>query len=180
MTYTLIKTAGLAIIAVLSISNIAIAKLEAREKEPVITINGYTFKDMNKNGKLDPWEDTRLSEQQRIDAIVKEMTNSEKADLLIGIGMSGIEVVTGPIGDSKDGPVPGAAGGTAAYERFGIPETVIADGPAGLRINPSRENDPKKYYATAFPVGTALASSWNLSLLEEVGQAYIHPRVMIY
>lgn len=140
-------------------------------KYPTIEIDGHTFYDYNKNGKLDIWEDTRLSADDRIDAIVKAMTNDEKAELLIGTGMPGIEVLTGPVGDSKQGLVPGAAGGTAALERFGIPATVVADGPAGLRISPTRENDPKTYYATAFPVGTALASTWNTALLNEVGAA---------
>ncbi len=142
-----------------------------RGKYPTIEVDGKTFYDFNKNGKLDIWEDTRLSANDRIEAIVKEMTNEEKAELLIGTGMPGIEVLTGPVGDSKQGLVPGAAGGTAALDRFGIPATVVADGPAGLRISPTRENDSKTYYATAFPVGTALASTWNTALLNEVGAA---------
>lgn len=140
-------------------------------KYPTIKVEGQTFYDFNKNGELDIWEDTRLSDNDRIDAIVKQMKNEEKVELLIGTGMPGIEVLTGPVGDSKQGLVPGAAGGTAALDRFGIPATVVADGPAGLRISPTRENDPKTYYATAFPVGTALASTWNTSLLNEVGAA---------
>ncbi|MFY1046303.1 glycoside hydrolase family 3 N-terminal domain-containing protein [Chryseobacterium sp. GP-SGM7] len=136
-----------------------------------VTVGGKTFKDLNKNGKLDVWEDTRLSVDKRIEAIIKQMTNTEKVDLLIGTGMPGIEVLTGPVGDSKQGLVPGAAGGTASFDRFGIPATVVADGPAGLRIAPIRENDSKTYYATAFPVGTALASTWNKTLLEQVGKA---------
>ncbi|KRD12966.1 glycoside hydrolase [Flavobacterium sp. Root901] len=158
------------LLTALVFSNLSFNRL-INENDPVITINGFTFVDSNKNGKLDPWEDTRLSVNQRIDAIIKEMTNAEKAELLIGTGMPGIEMLTGPVGDSKQGLVPGAAGGTAAFERFGIPATVVADGPAGLRIEPTRKNDSKTYYATAFPVGTALASTWNKALLEEVGKA---------
>lgn len=143
----------------------------AKAQNSTVTVYGKTFKDLNGNGKLDTWEDTRLSTDKRIDAIVKLMTNEEKADLLIGTGMPGIEVLTGPVGDSKQGLVPGAAGGTAALTRFGIPATVVADGPAGLRISPTRKSDSKTYYATAFPVGTALASTWNKTLLEQVGKA---------
>lgn len=143
----------------------------AQTKNSTVTVDGKTFKDSNKNGKLDIWEDTRLSVDKRIDAIIKQMTNEEKVNLLIGTGMPGIEVLTGPIGDSKQGLVPGAAGGTDSFERFGIPATIVADGPAGLRIQPTRDNDSKTYYATAFPVGTALASTWNKDLLENVGKA---------
>jgi len=155
----------------LVLSNLSFNNFPIDENEPVITINGFTFTDYNKNGRLDIWEDTRLSIDKRIDAIIKEMTNAEKVDLLIGTGMPGIEVLTGPVGDSKQGLVPGAAGGTEAFERFGIPATIVADGPAGLRIAPTRENDKETYYATAFPVGTALASTWNNALLEQVGRA---------
>ncbi|MDQ1097626.1 MULTISPECIES: glycoside hydrolase family 3 C-terminal domain-containing protein [Chryseobacterium] len=144
---------------------------KGQDTYPVVKADGKSFKDFNRNGKLDAWEDTRLTTDQRIDAIIRQMTNAEKADLLIGTGMPGIEVLTGPVGDSKQGAVPGAAGGTASLDRFGIPPTVVADGPAGLRISPTRKNDSKTYYATAFPVGTALASTWNKSLLEQVGKA---------
>lgn len=143
----------------------------AQTKNKTVTVDGKTFKDSNNNGKLDVWEDTRLSVDKRIDAIIKQMTNEEKINLLIGTGMPGIEVLTGPVGDSKQGLVPGAAGGTDSFDRFGIPATIVADGPAGLRIQPTRDNDFKTYYATAFPVGTALASTWNKDLLQQVGKA---------
>lgn len=166
------KTARVSLLTAFVISNLSWNTIPNDESNPpFLTIKGFTFKDFNRNRKLDTWEDTRLSVNQRIDAIIKEMTNAEKVELLIGTGMPGIEMLTGPVGDSKQGLVPGAAGGTAAFERFGIPATIVADGPAGLRIAPTRENDSKTYYATAFPVGTALASTWNEALLEEVGKA---------
>ncbi|MCV9927241.1 glycoside hydrolase family 3 C-terminal domain-containing protein [Flavobacterium sp. LS1R49] len=172
MKHTIIKSARVSLLTALVLANISWNTAPNNENDPpLLTIKGFTFKDSNRNGKLDPWEDTRLSVSERIEEIIKQMTNAEKVELLIGTGMPGIEVLTGPVGDSKQGLVPGAAGGTAAFERFGIPATVVADGPAGLRIAPTRANDSKTYYATAFPVGTALASTWNKALLEEVGKA---------
>ena len=98
--------------------------------------------------------------------------------------------------------VPGSAGETseALYEKYGVPVLIMADGPAGIRLQRSyevnRENDsvygigvlgslengflvtekPHQnadtyyQYCTAFPVGTALAQSWNRQLLKEFGE----------
>jgi beta-glucosidase len=103
--------------------------------------------------------------------IVKLMTLEEKASLVTGTGMR--FAGSGPVVGEADGKVPGAAGNTMNINRFGVPGTVLADGPAGVRIDPFHKGDSSKsYYATAWPVGTLLASSWDTSLVKKVGTAF--------
>ena len=105
-----------------------------------------------------------------IDKVVAAMTLEEKAAFVIGTGMAGNDGQSAVVGSTK-AIVPGAAGTTRALERLGIPAIVLADGPAGLRIDPTREGDDATYYCTHFPIGTLLASTWNQELVENVGQS---------
>lgn len=106
-----------------------------------------------------------------IDVILKAMTLEEKAMLCVGYSIAqATEDMNGVIGAHAD-LVPGAAGATRAIARLGIPSTVLTDGPAGVRISPTRKGDTNTYYATGFPVGTALACTWNQELVESVGQS---------
>jgi len=104
-----------------------------------------------------------------IDAVIAAMTLEEKANLVVGDGMGGFSAR--PVIGSSSSIVPGAAGTTKAIPRLGIPSVVLSDGPAGLRINVDRPFDHNKYYATHFPIGTSLASSWNTALVEDVTKA---------
>ena len=104
-----------------------------------------------------------------IDEVMAAMTLEEKAQILVG-GANNFFSNGAVVGGAAE-TVPGAAGTTAAIPRLGIPQTILTDGPAGVRINPTREGDAKTYYATAFPIGSALASTWNTELVEEVGKA---------
>ena len=93
-----------------------------------------------------------------VDEVIKELTLEEKARLLVGRY------------DNGKG-VPGAAGVIQDIERFGLPPVALTDGPAGVRIAPTRPGDTATYYATGFPIGTALACTWNTDLVEEIGAA---------
>jgi beta-glucosidase len=124
--------------------------------------------------------------------VIAAMTLQEKSKLVVGMGfkMPGVPApVKGEkpkaidIGGFKLPPsdpeayevpekVPGAAGRTHAIPRLGIPSITVSDGPAGLRIEPKRPGDTKTYYATAFPVATLLASTWDTALVKKVGVAF--------
>lgn len=103
-----------------------------------------------------------------IDEVLKAMTLEEKAELSVGLGWG---QQLGGITGSSTALVPGAAGTTRAIPRLGIPATALPDGPAGIRINPTREGSDRTYYGTGFPVGTAIASSWDEKMVEEMTAA---------
>ncbi len=101
-------------------------------------------------------QQTLTLREDNVEEILNAMTIEEKVTLLVG----------GP-----GSLVPGAAGYTREIERLGIPMTVLADGPAGLRIKPTREGIDQTFYCTGFPTSTLLASSWNPELVETVTTA---------
>lgn len=106
--------------------------------------------------------------KDNIDEIISAMTLEEKATLVVGSGWGGM--AAGSMTGSDRALVEGAAGTTQAIPRLGIPNTVLADGPAGLRINPTRQGTDKTFYCTGFPVGTVLACSFDVNLVEELTQ----------
>ncbi len=104
-----------------------------------------------------------------IDEVMKAMTLEEKAKLLVGGANNFFS--EGAVVGGESRLVAGAAGTSPEIRRLGIPATVLTDGPAGVRIDPTREGDSQTYYATGFPIGTCLASTWNEELVTRVGEA---------
>ena len=102
--------------------------------------------------------------------VIKAMTLEEKVNLLVGVGAWNGDEIAQEIKDAKN-LIPGCAGQTYPIPRLGIPSVMLPDGPGGLRINPTRQDDDNTYYCTSFPVATLLAQSWNTQLVQEVGIA---------
>ncbi|MFH1523565.1 MAG: glycoside hydrolase family 3 N-terminal domain-containing protein [Chloroflexota bacterium] len=65
---------------------------------PVLTLEGVTFRDLNKNGRLDPYEDPRRPVEERVADLLSQMTLEEKAGMMfhtmIGMNMDGTLVET--------------------------------------------------------------------------------------
>lgn len=109
--------------------------------------------------------------KDNINEVVNAMTLEEKVYLLVG-GTQDITIAGMP--ENQGAPVAGVAGITRAIPRLGIPATILADGPAGARVNPADENAEITTFATGYPVGTALASTWNPALVTELTAAMGH------
>jgi beta-glucosidase len=115
---------------------------------------------------------------EKINQIIDKLSIEEKVYFVIGTGMnipSISQKSNAPesvIGSTQD-KVPGAAGTSYINKQFNFPAVVFADGPAGIRINPKRDDFPNQtFYATAFPTATSLSSSWNLDMINQVGAAF--------
>lgn len=126
-----------------------------------------TFTDLNKNGHKEIYEDVNAPLNERVTDLISKISLEDKVNLVIGTGMNlpGISETT-----IKE-KVPGAAGNTYSLNNLGIPSIVLADGPAGLRIEPLRDGEDQTYYCTAFPIATLLASTWDTELVEKIGVA---------
>ena len=122
-----------------------------------------------------------------IKEVVTAMTLEEKAALVVGTQRGGVyppppapgmpvrpnddPMNNAAVTAFSEGRVRGAAGDVLAIPRLGIPTMVLADGPAGLRIDPKRPNDEKTYYCTAFPTASLLAATWDAPLIERMTEA---------
>ena len=60
------------------------------QEAPLLTINGFSFRDLNKNGKLDVYEDRRADLNSRVEDLTNQMSLEEKAGLMF-ITMIGME-----------------------------------------------------------------------------------------
>ena len=130
-----------------------------------------------------------------VEELTAQLSVQEMAELCVGTRRQGGSI----IGDSSK-QVPGAAGDTSSVimDSRGVKNMILADGPAGLRLQPvfktdkagrilpggkqlggvtlaydpayTEENSDTWYqYCTAIPIGWSLAQSWNMPLLERVG-----------
>ncbi|MDH3698796.1 MAG: glycoside hydrolase family 3 C-terminal domain-containing protein [Flavobacteriaceae bacterium] len=69
---------------------------------PTLVQNGYQYRDLNKNGQLDVYEDSRKPIQDRINDLTRQMNLEEKAGLMF-ITMAGMN----KDGSLQEKPVPG-------------------------------------------------------------------------
>lgn len=67
---------------------------------PQLTVDGLQFKDLDRNGRLDPYEDWRLTPMERVEDLLARMTLEEKAGTLMHANAPGVD---SSIGHSSKG-----------------------------------------------------------------------------
>lgn len=95
---------------------------------PILTIAGKRFRDLNKNGRLDRYEDWRLPVAQRIDDLVAKMTVAEKAGLMMFASHSGFVGPNGTLREELAPLPPGAL--KSPVNVTGVPGFDRADKPS--------------------------------------------------
>ncbi len=85
------RLASLALAAALGLTALPMAAAEETPVQPelvarvknIIEVDGYSFKDLNDNGQLDPYEDWRLDAQTRADDLLSQMDATQKAAQMV-------------------------------------------------------------------------------------------------
>ena len=95
-----------------------------------------------------------------LDELTAQLTVEEMAELCVGTERRSGE---GNVIGSASVCVPGAAGDTTSnlLETRKVPKLILADGPAGLRLERP---------CTAIPIATTLAQSWDMDLIHRMGE----------
>lgn len=79
-----------------------------RRGAPEITVDGLRFRDLDRDGRLTPYEDWRLSAEARASDLARRMTTPEKAGLMMHAAHSGFFGAGGVVLDALAPPPPGA------------------------------------------------------------------------
>ncbi|OUQ02192.1 glycoside hydrolase family 3 C-terminal domain-containing protein [Thomasclavelia spiroformis] len=135
--------------------------------EPYEETIQYVEKTKENPTLLDVYQGTVTMEELLASLSVEEMSY-----IVEGLGWGG---GSEPVVGAQANSVKGAAGETTSryYETRAIPNTVLADGPAGIRITQSYTENGTTYYqyCTAFPIGTLIAQSWDKDVAKQFGEA---------
>ena len=171
--------------------NLALLGKEA----PTLTYDGITFRDLNKNGLLDIYEDPRRPIEERVEDLLKQMTLEEKAGMMFHtmIGMNKDGTIMEKMGMF---PLPQTSDmiakrlmnhfnileGTdprhmaewsnriqklAEQTRLGIPVTISTDPRHAFSNNPLASLTSGSF--SQFPEPTGLASTRDMELVQQFG-----------
>jgi beta-glucosidase len=164
-------------------------------KAPTLVEDGFTFRDLNKNGRLDVYEDDRRPIEERVEDLLSQMTLEEKAGMMFHtmIGMNKDGSLTEEIGPFSPAQTSdliamrllnhfnvydvadprqmaewyNALQELAERTRLGIPVTISSDPRHAFSSNPAASMMSGKFSQWPEPLG--LAATRDPVLVEEFG-----------
>lgn len=125
----------------------------------IITDKGYAFKDLNRNGELDGYEDWRLSVEERIADLAKQMTIEQMAGLMLYSGHQAI-------------PVPGRGYFAGTYNGKQFEESGANPDDLSDQQKKFLSDDHLRHVLITSVESPAIAARWNnnvQSLVEGIG-----------
>ena len=82
----------------------------------ILTVDGYAFKDLNRNGELDVYEDWRLSAEERAEDLAAQLTIEEIAGMMLYSSHQSVPSRGGMFGGAKYDGKPYDQSGAAASD----------------------------------------------------------------
>lgn len=155
------------------------------EEKPMLEADGFQFKDLNENGELDPYEDWRLSDEERTEDLLARMTAEEKAGLMLH-GM--MNVTADGVPEEKDSAFISDGALRFAVARLGsYNPTQVAQWCNSIQKTAEKSRlgipfvvsvDPIHYYTpgseetgfTQFPQPLGFGATMDPTILEEFGK----------
>ena len=147
------------------------AELGVMDTAKVIQVDGYAFKDMNGNGKLDLYEDWRQSDEDRASALANELTAEEILPLMWNNGFTS---TAAPLDDDSvellnQGMRAGVSRAQASPDNYAgaiswinaVQEWCEANDPHGIPYL----NDTDQYQNFSIPDNDGLAASMDMDLI---------------
>ena len=180
---TLTTTAAVGALLACSVLGAAPAEARGRYRQallttdavPIIDINGYRFRDLDRNGRLTPYEDWRLSPQRRAADLLSRLSLAEKAGLMV----HGTLATSGSAYDpAANSALIGSSHISTFITRLAVPADVMAEQsnaiqslaeetPFGIPVMIS--SDPRNGFSVV--AGQTVASTGNTAFPDPIGMA---------
>jgi beta-glucosidase len=114
----------------------------------ILTVDGFSFKDLNKNGKLDKYEDWRLQVDERAKDLASQLTVAQIAGLMLYSAHQAIPAMPGPMGAATYNGKPFSESGAKASD--------LTDQQKAFLIN-----DNLRHVLVTSVESPAVAAQWN-------------------
>ena len=140
--------------------------LAADSPVPLLTVDGYAFKDLNQNGELDVYEDWRASTEERAADLIAQMQGAEKAAILAHGGWGAF--TTEPLAEDDGSYTYLMAGG-----RGGVTRNIKQGGAAHAQwTNQIQAVAESCYYGIPAMISMLMVLIYNLADTFFIGQTH--------